>query len=546
MNRILKITFLIALFLTGIQANSSACTNFLITKGASKNGSTMITYAADSHLLFGELYFYPAANYKPGTMLDVYEWDTGKYLGQIPQVAHTYGVVGNMNEFQVSIAETTFGGRKELRDTTGLIDYGSLMWITLQRSKTAREAIKVMTDLVAQHGYYSSGESFSIADPNEVWMLEMIGKGSANKGALWVAYKIPDGYIAGHANQARIRQFPLNDPENCLYSDDVISFAKEKGWYEGKDKNFSFADTYAPLDFGALRFCDARVWAGFRKVNSKMDKFEDYAMGTNPNNVMPLFVKPDQKIGVRDVMEMMRDHYEGTPMDMTTDFGGQPHGNGVRWRPLTWKVEGKEYFHERAISTQQTGFSFVAQMRSWLPNEVGGVLWFGMDDSYSTVYTPLYCSMTRPPETYKVGNGSLMKFSETSAFWVYNQVSNFAYTRYDAMIPEIRALQKELELKSIASVEAMDLAAQSLLKTDRDLAIALLTDFSVNLADKTTMRWKELYHHLFTKYMDGNVKTPAKGQRDPNIEFPGYSKEWYKNLINNTGNKFLYPDESGH
>ena len=524
-------------------STSKACTNFLITKGASASGSTYITYAADSHLLYGELYYWPAADYPEGSWLEVYEWDTGKFLGKIKQVSHTYSVVGNMNEHQLAIGETTYGGRG-LNDPKGIMDYGSLIYIALQRSKTAREAIKVMTDLVEEYGYYSSGESFSISDPNEVWIMEMIGKGKENKGAVWVARRIPDGYISGHANQARIRTFPLNDPDNCLYSKDVISFAREKGYYTGKkDKNFSFADAYAPLNYGALRFCEARVWAGFRKVNSKMDKYEDYAIGDNPDNVMPLWIKPDKKLTTQDVMSLMRDHFEGTKLDMTKDVGAGPFHNPYRWRHLTWEIDSVEYCNERAAGTQQTGFSFVAESRSWLPNTIGGIIWFGVDDVSSTVYNPIYSCSTKVPESYEVGNGTLMDYSDNAAFWVFNKVSNFAYTRYNMIHPEIELKQKELENKYINNTKAIDIAAKELLKKDKKAAIAFLTDYSVNTANSTVKIWNNLFNYLFVKYMDGNVKTRREKPDNykyitPNLEQPGYGEEWYKRIIKETGNHF--------
>ena len=536
--------------------NIQACTNFLITKGASADGSTMITYAADSHLLFGELYHWPAADYPEDSWLDVYEWDTGKYLGKIKQVAHTYNVVGNMNEFQVAIGETTYGGRHELVNHEGIIDYGSLIYITLQRAKTAREAIKIMTDLVAEYGYYSLGESFSISDVNEAWILEMIGKGKGNKGAVWVARRIPDGYISGHANQARIRQFPLNDSENCVYSEDIISFAREKGYYTGKkDKNFSFTDAYAPLDYGALRFCEARVWAGFRKVNSNMDKYEDYAIGDNAENVMPLWIKPDKKLSLQDAMGLMRDHFEGTPLDMTKDIGAGAFNNPYRWRPLTWEVDGVEYCNERAITTQQTGFSFVAQSRSWIPNPIGGIIWFGVDDASSTVYTPMYTCMTEVPKAFAVGNGSLMDFTTDAAFWVFNQVSNLAYTRYNTIHPEIEKVQQKLENRYIAYTNAMDLAAADLFKKDKNMAIDMLTEYSVNQGNNTLKEWQELYAYLFAKYMDGNVKTKKavpKGYKyiSPDLKQPGYGANWYKKITDETGDHFkmkkLEGEKSGH
>ncbi|HYW96014.1 MAG TPA: C69 family dipeptidase, partial [Bacteroidales bacterium] len=412
---VLALTILLSLSLS---TEVKSCTNYLVTRGASATGSTMITYAADSHVLYGELYFWPAKDYPAGSMLDVYEWDTNKYLGQIPQVRHTYSVVGNMNEHQVSIGETTFGGR-ELADHSALIDYGSLMYITLQRASNAREAIKTMTSLVAQYGYYSEGESFSIADPNEVWILEMTGKGDGNTGALWVARRIPDGYVSGHANQARIQTFPLDDGKTSIsskhidkifqpdistvYAADVIDVARKNGWFDGKDKDFSFSDTYAPVDFGGARFCDLRVWTFFNKVSKGMDKYWDYVTGHDLSTRMPLWIKPDRKITNRDMMSFMRDHLEGTPLDMRKDAGAGPFHRPYRWRPLDWSVKGDSthvYCNERATATQQTGFSFVAEARNWLPDEIGGILWFGVDDAATSCYTPMYSSMTRIPESF--------------------------------------------------------------------------------------------------------------------------------------------------
>jgi len=542
---------------------SLACTNFLVTKGASTDGSTMISYNADSHVLYGELYFTPAATHKDGEMVDIYEWDTGKYLGKIKQIKQTFSVVGNMNEYQVIIGETTFGGREELIDTTGILDYGSLIYITLQRAKTAREAIKIMTDLVAEYGYYSSGESFSIADPNEVWILEMVGKGSPkknakgkityNKGALWVAIQIPDGYVSAHANHARIMNFPFqkvnnfNDPKQTVFhSPDVISFARKAGYFNGEDKDFSFSDVYAPLDFGAARFCEARVWAMFNRINKDMGKYEDYAMGYNLKNRMPLYIKPDRKLSVLDVIALNRDYYQNTKMDMTKDMGAGPFGCIVRWRPLTWKVDGVEYFNERAISTQQTGFAFVAQARSWLPNPIGGIFWFSVDDTYSNCYTPIYCGTTKVPESYAVGNGDIMTFSETSAFWTFNQVSNFAYTRYNVIIKDIQAVQSELENSYFNNVNNIDKQALELYKKDPKAGIDFITEYSVKTGNATVARWKKLYQDLFVKYMDGNIKTKVPGQRNPKVEQPGYGEDWYRKIVKETGDKFKVVGSSGH
>jgi dipeptidase len=537
---------LIFMFLGFITGYTYSCTNFLITKEATVDGSGMITYVADSHILYGELYYWPSADFSPKDSLSIFDWETRKYLGKIKQVLHTYKVVGNMNEHQLTIGETTYTGREELQDTTGVLDYGSLMYIVLQRAKTAREAILMFDKLLTEYGYNSTGETFSIADSKEVWMMDLIGKGVGRRGAVWVARKIPAGYISGHANQARITTFPHNDPENCLYAKDVISFAKEKGYYKGEDADFSFADTYAPLNFESARFCEARVWSGFRKVNSTMDQYEDYAMGENLKNRMPLWIKPDKKLSVKDVMAMMRDYYQGTKMDMTGDIGAGPYGCIVRWRPLTWKVDGKTYFNERAISTQQTGFSFIAQCRSWLPDPIGGILWFGVDDTYSTVYTPMYCGITKVPENYAVGNGSLMEFSDSSAFWTFNQVSNFAYTRYNMMIPYIQEKQRKLEDSYLNDVSAIDKTANELYAKNQGDAISVITNYSDEKGKQTYYEWKKLYQFLFTRFMDGNVKTPVAGEAMPKLEQPGYGENWYRRIVKETGSKFKVIEGAKH
>jgi dipeptidase len=533
------------------QMNTMACTNFIITKGASVDGSVMITYSADSHTLYGELYYKPAKDYPAGTMVDVYEWDTGKLLGKIPQVKHTYSVIGNMNEFQVSIGETTFGGRDELGSQPGaIVDYGTLMYFTLQRAKSAREAIRIYGELVSQYGYASSGESFSISDANEAWILEMIGKGKTEKGAVWVAMRIPDGYVSGHANHPRITQFPLNDPENCIYAPDAITFARKMGYFTGEDKEFSFSDTYAPLDFMGARACEARVWAMFNRINSNMGQYQDYAMGKiekgkygYPTNRMPLWVKPDKKVSVHDVMELMRDHYEGTKMDMTNDIGAGPFNCPYRWRPMTWQVDSVGYVHERATSTQQTGFVFVSQSRSWLPDWVGGVHWFGVDDTYTTVYSPMYCGITKVPESFAEGNGSMIQFSPTSAFWAFNFVSNWAYTRYSYMIKDIQKVQRELELSYIDQVtNKIDQEALALLKTDKNKARVYLTNYSVNTGNATVKRWQELGQYLLVKYMDGNIKKEKDGKFEDNgtgqavmPSQPGYQQWWLKEIVREHG-----------
>jgi len=545
-----------------------ACTNYIITKGASADGSVMFSYAADSHVLYGELYHWPAQKWPEGSELEVYEWDTGKYLGKIKQAPETYNVIGNMNEYQVGIGETTFGGRPELHHQDGaIIDYGSLIYIALQRSKSAREAIKVMTELVAEYGYYSEGESFTVVDEKEAWILEMIGKGQGQKGAVWVALRIPDGYVSGHANQARITTFPqadgktsitfknidkiFNEEVSCVYADDVISFAKEKGWYKGKDKDFSFSDTYAPVDFGAARFCEIRVWTMFNKVAPGMDQYWDYVKGNVQHekkngyatNRMPLWIKPEHKITLAEMMDFMRDHLEGTELDMSKDIGAGPFHVPYRWRPLTWKVDSVTYCNERATATQQTGFSFIVQSRSWLPDPVGGIIWWGVDDASGTVYMPMYACMTETPENFSVGNGSITQWSETSGFWLFNQVQNFAYSRYDVIHPEIDSLQHRLEAQFRAFTPAVDQGAEELWAQDQQKAVDFLTRYSCSVGDFTFKTWKDFYHYLFIKYSDGNIKSARPVPEGyqyiaPKLEQPGYGDDWYRLIIEKTGDRF--------
>lgn len=521
-----------------------ACTNFLVGKYASVDGSTMITYSADSYALFGELYHWPAKKYSQGEKLKVYEWDSGKYLGEIAQASQTYNVVGNMNEYQVTIGETTFGGREELADPDGIIDYGSLIYIALQRAKTAREAIKIMTDLVAEYGYYSGGESFSIGDPNEIWVLEMIGKGKGNKGAVWVAVRIPDDCISAHANQSRIHQFPLKDPQNCIYAKDVISFAREKGYYTGKDEDFSFSKAYNPLDFGGQRFCEARVWSFFNKCNKDMAKFVTYAQGKT-QEPMPLYIKPDKKLSLADIQGMMRDHYEGTQLDWTNDIGAGPFKSPYRWAPLTWKVDSVEYCNERPIATQQSGFVFTSQMRSWLPNSIGGVLWFGTDDAAQTVFTPMYCSVTEVPECYREGNGDLYTFSWTSSFWIQNWVSNMVYNKYDYMHPDLKKVQDELEGKFLTEQNSTEKEALELYKKSPEQAVQFLTKYSETQAQYAFERWKKLGEFLVIKYMDGVVRKEKDGEfirnehgKPSSPQRVGYPKDFYERVVKETGDKY--------
>lgn len=493
---------------------SFACTNFLVGKNASTDGSTFITYNADSYYLFGALYHYQAGVYPKGTMRQINDWDTGKHLGEIPEAEQTYNVIGNMNEFQVAIGETTYGGREELVDTAGVMDYGSLIYVALQRSKTAREAIKIMTDLVEKYGYYSSGESFSIADPNEVWIMEMIGKGPGRKGAVWVALRMPDDCISAHANQARITTIPFKDKKNCMYSKDVVSFAREKGFFTGKDEEFSFSDTYAPLDYSALRICEARVWSFFRKINPDMEKYITYVKGETKER-MPLWIKPANKVSLDDLKRGMRDMYEGTEFDMTKGVAAGAFGSKLRHSPLTFKVDGVEYGHERPIATQQTGFTFVAQMRSWLPNYIGGILWFGVDDAASCVYAPVYCSTNKVPWCYDEKNGTLLDYSSTSAFWTFNYVANFAYGKYLPMMEDVRKKQHQLETEFDLQVPETDKKALAMSEAE---ARAFLTDFSNKTAENTTAEWKKLGEFLLVKFLDGNIKKEENGKFLKNTE----------------------------
>lgn len=541
MNRVFMAVVLLAAFVV----NGWACTNFIVGKKASADGSVIVSYSADSYGMFGWLYHYPAATHPEGAMREIHDWDTGKYLGKIKEAKQTYNVVGNMNEFQVTIAETTFGGRPELVDTTGVMDYGSLIYVALQRSRTAKEAIKIMTDLVKEYGYYSSGESFSIADPNEAWIMEMIGKGPGVKGAVWVAVRIPDDCIAAHANQSRIHKFNMNDKDNCLYSPDVISFAREKGYFEGKNSEFSFSKAYNPLDFGGARFCEARVWSFFNMFSkSTGEAYLPYALGES-KEPMPLYIKADSKLSVRDVQKAMRDHYEGTPLDITKDLGAGPFNTPYRLSPLTFKVDGVEYFNERPISTQQSAFSFVAQMRASLPDPVGGVMWFGLDDANMTVFTPVYCCTDRIPTPYAEGNGDCITFSWDSAFWIYNWVADMIRPRYSLMIGDMRAVQDELENTFATAQEGIEASAVKLFQEDPNKAKDFLTNYTDMTARTTIDRWKKLGEFLIVRYNDGAVKkmkngklmAPETGNVAP-LERPGYPEEFLKELVKSTGERY--------
>ncbi len=518
---------------------AEACTNFIITKGASADGSVMVSYAADSHQLYGALYFTPGGKFKPGSMLRVEEWDTGKYLGEIPQVPFTYTTIGNMNEHSLIIAETTYGGRPELEDPNGKIDYGSLIYITLQRAKTAREAIHCIVELANTHGYMSSGESFSIADKEEAWIMELIGKGPEQKGIVWVARRIPDGYVSAHANQARITTFPLNDSENCLYAPDVITFAREKGYFSGADEEFSFCDAYAPLDFGAMRGCEARVWSFFRTVAEGMDQYEDYAMGYNKENRMPLWVKPAQKVAPKVVFDAMRDHYEGTKMDMTQDLGAGGHACPYRWRPMYFEVDGVEYCNERATATQQTGFWFVAQSR---PEQVG-LLWFGTDDAATSPLTPIYVNSTEIPWCLSTQNGSMLQYSEESMFWITNRIAQFAYLRYDLIGNRVREEIDTWENQMLEVVKETDMRIANVSHKPKKAA-QIATEFSLKTAQTLFDNWASLDKYLMVKYIDGNVKSEdaqgfienGNGKDIPaQIQQPGYNEAWKRMVAEDNG-----------
>ena len=536
-----------------------ACTNFLLTRGSTSDGSTMITYAADSHTRYGQLRFHPGGTHQPGEMLSLYNYGSLKHQIDIPQAARTYRVVGFINEHQFAMGETTWGGIAPLsKGNLEGIDYGNLIYLALQRARNCREAIRVMADLVATYGYADGGETFSLADPDEVWLFEITSKGHEEKGAVWVARRVPEGYVSAHANQARITQFPqeparwrkargkglhpaisslhldyINEPEvECVYSHDVVSFARKNGWFSGKDADFSYADTYNPLTFSGLRACEARVYAFFNRIAQGMQRYEAYAMGNPKAERLPLWIKPDQKLSTHDVMELMRDHFEGTPMDMTQDVGAGPFHCPYRWRPMDFKVDGKEYIHERAISTQQTGFSFVAQCRKGFADHLGGIIWFGVDDTYSTCYCPMFCAIDSIPLCFREGNGSMSQYSPTSAFWLFNRVSNFCYLRYDSMIVDVRNMQKECEDYFISSVE----------KLKSTTTPAQLTGLSHHLAEIMMEAWNRLDQLLLTKYIDGNIKYVKDGQIETTptgvVRFPQqppYPDWFYRAIVNDHG-----------
>ena len=536
-------------------ADALACTNMLVGKKASVNGSTMISYNADSHTLYGELYFTPAADHAPGAMRKVIEWDTNKPLGEIPQPAHTYRVVGNVNEWQVTIAESTWGGRHRLSDKNGIIDYGSLIYIALERSKTAREAIDVMTSLVSEYGYYSSGETFSIGDPNEIWVMDLVGKGTGNTGAVWVAQRIPDDCISAHANQARIHKFPqakkkLNKKMNryevgdsCMFSADLIPFGRTLG-YEGSDADFDFAATFGDLDYSAFRGCDGRVWAFFNRYASGMERYFDFVDMVEGAEVLPLYVKPDRLLSHRDIQDALGDHFEGTPWDMTKDVGGGPFHCPYRWRPMHFEVDGVTYTHERAIGTQQTGFSFVAEMRGWLPREVGAKTWFAADDAATAIFMPIYNNILEAPLCLRVGNGDMLTFSWTSAFWMTNWVANQCYSRYEDMKVDVDRVRNKIMDRWDAETDSIDAQAVALLKNSTSDVTAFLNEYTARESNGATEAYKELGIYLLVKYLDGNIKQEKDGEfaRTPygmadHPQQPKYSEEFYRAIVNQIGDK---------
>lgn len=522
--------FLVALlFLPSLSVYS--CTNFLVSKGASADGSVMITYLSDAGGFMEPINFVPAAQHEPGDSVDIYDWDYGAFLGRIAQVPYTYKVIGNMNEHQVAIGETTFTGREELRGPNGIIDYGSLKYIALQRAKTAREAIKIMVDLCNKYGYASTGESFSVADKEEVWIFEFIGKGENEKGIVWVAARVPDGYVAAHANQSRIRKINFKDKDNWMWAPDVVSFAQRKGFYDknGTDEDFCFTTAYCPPDPISLLLCEGRVWSIYRRVAPSQHFSEDYWRAVRGAEPYPLFIKPDNKLSVGDVMNLMRDHFQGTEYDMTKGFAAGPFGNPYRWKPLFFEVEGDttQYGWERPISTQQTGFSFVSQSRSWLPDEIGGLFWYGVDDTYSTCYMPLYMGMTEMPPS--ISRGHITKFDWNSAFWVFNLVANYAYGMYSYMIEDIQKVQKDLEGYAMNLIPYIDKAALAMKKDNYELMSRYLTDFSVNTAENTIERWKELGYYLFAKYNDRYINDMQHGGLRP--KGPGYGNEFFRRAV---------------
>ena len=552
MNKIFA-SALMAVAMMGCVSEAEACSNFIVGKKASVDGSVMCSYSADDYGMFQYLCHYPAAKHAKGEMRKIYDWDSNKYHGEIPEAAETYNVIGNINEWQVTIGETTYGGREEMVDSTGIMDYGSLIYVALQRSKTAREAIKVMTTLANTYGYNSEGETFTICDPNEAWIMEMMGKGAGSKGAVWVALRIPDDAICAHANQSRIGKFNMKDKKNVMYAKDVVSFARSKGWFKGKDADFSWKMAYAKPDFSGRRFCDARAWAMLNHFYD-MSPYLDWALGKNPDaQDMPLWVVPNKKVSVKDVEAVMRDHYEGTPLSVAdgSDIGGGIWEMPYRPTPLMYKVDGKQYFNERPVSTQQSGFVFVSQMRSWLPREIGGVFWFANDDANMAAFTPVYCSMTQRPECYNTPGADAVHFSKKNAYWVCNMTSNMVYPRYSLMFPTLKEVRDSLDNSYFAAQAGVEKKAQELYAQNPQAAVKYLNDYSVEKAQQMLGRWNQLFEFMVVKYNDMIIKPTDKNGTFKKTPYglgatpvrPGYPEKFAKQLVKQSGDKFLVPEE---
>ncbi len=552
MNKIFA-SALMAVAMLGSVSEAEACSNFIVGKKASVDGSVMCSYSADDYGMFQYLCHYPAAKHAKGEMRKIFDWDSNKYHGEIPEAAETYNVIGNINEWQVTIGETTYGGREEMVDSTGIMDYGSLIYVALQRSKTAREAIKVMTTLANTYGYNSGGETFTICDPNEAWIMEMMGKGAGSKGAVWVALRIPDDAICAHANQSRIGKFNMKDKKNVMYAKDVVSFARSKGWFKGKDADFSWKMAYAKPDFSGRRFCDARAWAMLNHFYD-MSPYLDWALGKNPDaQDMPLWVVPNKKVSVQDVENVMRDHYEGTPLSVAdgSDIGGGIWEMPYRPTPLMYKVDGKQYFNERPVSTQQSGFVFVSQMRSWLPREIGGVFWFANDDANMAAFTPVYCSMTERPECYNTPGADALHFSKKNAYWVCNMTSNMVYPRYSLMFPTLKEVRDSLDNSYFAAQAGVEKKAQELYAQNPQAAVKYLNDYSVEKAQQMLARWNQLFEFMVVKYNDMIIKPTDKNGTFKKTPYglgatpvrPGYPEKFAKQLVKQSGDKFLVPEE---
>ena len=552
MNKIFA-SVLMAVAMLGSVSEAEACSNFIVGKKASVDGSVMCSYSADDYGMFQYLCHYPAAKHAKGEMRKIFDWDSNKYYGEIPEAAETYNVIGNINEWQVTIGETTYGGREEMVDSTGIMDYGSLIYVALQRSKTAREAIKVMTTLANTYGYNSGGETFTICDPNEAWIMEMMGKGAGSKGAVWVALRIPDDAICAHANQSRIGKFNMKDKKNVMYAKDVVSFARSKGWFKGKDADFSWKMAYAKPDFSGRRFCDARAWAMLNHFYD-MSPYLDWALGKNPDaQDMPLWVVPNKKVSVQDVENVMRDHYEGTPLSVAdgSDIGGGIWEMPYRPTPLMYKVDGKQYFNERPVSTQQSGFVFVSQMRSWLPREIGGVFWFANDDANMAAFTPVYCSMTERPECYNTPGADAVHFSKKNAYWVCNMTSNMVYPRYSLMFPTLKEVRDSLDNSYFAAQAGVEKKAQELYAQNPQAAVKYLNDYSVEKAQQMLARWNQLFEFMVVKYNDMIIKPTDKNGTFKKTPYglgatpvrPGYPEKFAKQLVKQSGDKFLVPEE---